>query len=191
MFSGSHFFERTTIMDYTTLSVPLNSTESLTYQFKEKDVYQLDCGTVLGTCKLLRSLNDDLKLYETGNYVPLVVDYDIWNRTQHFIWAWNLPGTLRTFKKQTIFILAPWHIYKNFSDSVWNKFSYLFLADLWLASSSSKCPKNPELRDLAFIWVTLWAIQRNRIIKDKIFRDDSLFGKLVAFCCIELVPMVG
>jgi hypothetical protein len=78
------------------LSVPLRYKSSVKFQFYEKDILPIACGTIFGTLTVLRQI---MSYNPSNEFTFLVVDYDIYWRIYKLMFSSSMIGCLSTVKK--------------------------------------------------------------------------------------------
>ena len=144
----------------TELRNPLRSRTSEKFQFHPIDILPIECGTVAGTDKILMDALEIACENVKSKYVFLSEDYDIYWRIHKLCWSRSLVGSYPEVKKQIVLILAPWHIYKNLSCSVWKFFGPLILADTWLQTNRNRFLADADLNEQLPFWIAVYANEK-------------------------------
>lgn len=169
-----------------TLSVPLRHKSFVKFQFFEKDILPIACGTILGTLTVLRHI----MTYNPSNiFTFLVVDYDIYWRIYKLMFSSSMIGCLSTVKKRLILIQGPWHIYKSICEAVWEFFSPLILARIWLHIFKSQCPQKPPLKDILVIFISLFVLSHQMDFEIFLLKK-TVYGKCIHILLNHLIPLV-
>ena len=179
-----------TLQQLESLSIPLRSKASISYDFRELDVLPLQSGTAKGLSDIIGYLKTNFKLWDNDSFTLMVVDYDIYWRLHLFMWTDSFIGCLQKFRDTTILFPGPWHIYKTLCDSIWKKFSSLLFAEVWCFTSDGACPKTPTLPEITFYFIAFWAIAKNRQRHGTTFRSSTLYGSLLQHVMTDLIPTV-
>ena len=129
-------------------SVPLRGFDSPHFQFLEADVLPVACGSLEGTVQMLKFLQRNG--LRNGVYGACVLDYDLYWRTFKFLYSSSCRGSFPQLRKQMIFVMGPWHIYKLLSEAVWSAYAPIIFAPMWLSVLKRKVPANPRTRFVDF-----------------------------------------
>lgn len=172
------------ISNIDSISNPLRFANSEKFQFVEDIILPITCGTLEGTVNLLKEI---LKAIVDDKYLILVVDYDLYWRIQRLFYTNSIFGSYPTLKKSLILIQGPWHIYKNLCESVWEVFSNLILADLWLLTLKKICPASPSLKDIVFFFNLIFIATRGTTWNDN---SSNVIFFCLHFLIYTLIPLV-
>ena len=168
------------------LSVPLRSKDSEHFQFREKDVYPIVCGTMIGTVQVLKKLQED-GLFAHSEVVLLSVDYDLYWRLMKLLYTSSLHGAFSTLRQKTLLMQAPWHLYKTMCEAVWTVYGPLLLWEMHFASSSRErisAPKRSSIPRITFLLIAVHFWTRTHSF------PNTPIGELLNQLCEELIPLV-
>jgi hypothetical protein len=171
------------------LSIPLRCKTSCHFEYREIDVLPIKCGEIRGTLQVLEHLRE-IGFWRTKKLRALVADYDLWWRIQRLVLSNSFIGSLETFRKRTIFIQGPWHLYKVLAEAFWKKFGPLFAYSLFLAGVRTANPtinKTPELKVITEVLISIFAWSLN----NPPINSSCVESYLIKVAIGELVPLVG
>lgn len=171
-------------LDY--LSVPLRKKNAKKFRFVEHDILPFKIGTVVGTINATAHLIKN-HFSDIDTYKVLVVDYDIFWRLHKLLFSISITSSFPTIRKKMILIQGPWHVYKTFCNAIWDCYSNILIADIWLNTFKKPVPNDPDLADqLYFMIFFAFCV---KLQKEK-WEPKTKFGTFVSLLLYELVPLL-
>jgi hypothetical protein len=166
-------------------SIPLRSKESAKFKFVEEDILPVSCGSLKGTIELLKYFSE--KVFTKTTYTVATFDYDLYWRVHKLYYTTSIRGSFPEQRQKLILIMGPWHIFKTFCNAVWDYFSPLIFAPMWLEIFNTRVPENPPLKDQLVFFISIANCTRR---KTKWKPKNNCLAESTACLIYELIPLV-
>jgi hypothetical protein len=166
-------------------SIPLRSKEPEKFKFVEEDILPVSCGSLKGTVELLKYFSE--KVFTDTMYTVATFDYDLYWRVHKLYYTTSIRGSFPEQRQKLILIMGPWHIFKTFCNAVWDHFSPLIFAPMWLETFKTRVPENPPLKDQLVFFISIANCTRRKI---KWKPKNNFLAESTTCLIYELIPLV-
>lgn len=172
----------------TELSNPLRSRNPKKFKLCEDSVLPIKCGTLQGTTEMLVKFCSVVN-QNPNRFICLVIDYDLYWRTHRIYFTKSIVGAFQTLRNGLIVLQGPWHVFKTLAEAIWSKFSRLILAELWLHVFRRSCPTSPDLKDIMFVFIAVYAIVK--LSPRWAYDSENILQSCCYYLFYHLIPVVN